>query len=160
MPRRIFTLGAHDQMKALGTSIAVFGGVVFASGIILAPILDALTIDPIALFLMLMGVELRRGKRRDITWPAIGSGWYCVLAAILIALAITAPSRVRVGTFHLRDGGQVVVVVLMSLALIWSGFNLLGLLKARRNGIPEPDASENPPQGAGPPGQQLRKPPP
>ncbi len=125
-------------MKKLGTSIAVFGGLVFASGIVLAPILDALTIDIIALFLMSMGMGLRSGKRQDIKWPAIWSGWYCAISALLLVLTIIVPTRVTVGKYHLHAGwSSLPVIATLSIAFVWSGLNFIGLLNARKRGIAE-----------------------
>ena len=88
-------------MKTIGTSITVFGGLAFATGVALAPILDFLTIDPIALILMLMGFSLRSGKRKSIMWPAILCGWYCVISIAMIIVIIVAPDTVSFGKYHL-----------------------------------------------------------
>lgn len=130
-------------MKTVGTSIAIFGGLAFLSGIVFMPILDSLTIDPIALVLFCLGMDLRRGTRKSIKWPAILCGWYIVICAALIVLAILMPERVEVGKYNLVRGWPVVIaIVILLFPFIWSAINLWGLLKCREKVIAEPTDKE------------------
>jgi len=91
-------------MKNLGKSIALLGGIIFFSGIVIAPFFDALAIDLIAFFLMMMGVEFIKGQRTAILWPSIWSGWYCLISGLLLLMSIFSPEKVNLGKSGLDAG--------------------------------------------------------
>ena len=127
----------------MGTSIAIFGGLVFISGIVLIPILDALTIDFLALYLFFVGMDIRKGIRRSIKWPAIWCGCYVAVCMFMICCTILAPEKVEVGKYHLTEGWPAVITVaILFFFLIWSASNLLGLLKNRQKVTSETINSE------------------
>ncbi|MDH4203515.1 MAG: hypothetical protein OEV87_11570 [Phycisphaerae bacterium] len=130
-------------MKTVGTSIAIFGGLTFLAGIVFMPILDSLTIDPIALILFCLGMDIRRGSRTSIKWPAILCGWYIVICAAFIVLAIVMPEKVEVGKYNLARGWPAVIaIVILLFPFIWNAVNLWGLLKYRKKVIAEPTDKE------------------
>ena len=123
------------EMKNLGTSLMVFGGLVFGGGIILIPILDVLTIDLIALHLLYAGKRIRDGENQPTKWPTIWSAWYCIIAIVLIATALVAPESLKVGKYNLEPGWPVAITVAgLSVFLAWSFHNLRKLLQVSRDG--------------------------
>jgi hypothetical protein len=128
-----------NGMKKVGTSIAIFGGLVFVSGIVFVPILDSLVIDPIAFILLCIGLRIRREERMPIKWPAIFCGWYVAVGTALLACTILVPEKIKIGKYNLVKGWPTVITIVILLILVmWSVGNLLGLLKNKQRAITEP----------------------
>ena len=116
-------------MRKVGTSILAFGAVVFVSGVIASPFFDALTIDPLAVFLMIMGTGLRDGSWQRVRWPIILSGWYVVIGIVLVVVVALSPSLISVGKFTVGHGWPQYATLLFVLPIVaWAGVNI-GILR-------------------------------
>lgn len=122
-----------EMFKQIGTSVALFSGIIFISGLVAAPFLDAFTIDIAALILFFLGLNVRNGRRGAAKWSLVFSIFYAAVAVAFVITSLIRPELIKVGKYTCNTTHLPWVLTVAVIVLIWNVTNGLMLTRSLRS---------------------------
>jgi hypothetical protein len=121
--------------KTVAASVAAFGLFILASSIVLAFLLDAFTLDLVAVGTVISAVALWDGQSWSVKALRFMMGWYVIVALAILVGCVVKPTDVKVGSHAIAEHQLLWVMGFALLLGLWAVANFIILGKLRRKGV-------------------------
>jgi hypothetical protein len=116
--------------RVAGKSLIAFGAAILVSTVIVAVLLESLTIDLLAVAVVALGVAVRDGSARAARWSIAVMVIYLLLAVVFVVVGNVRPDLIKIGGRMIRPEEMPWALLSCVVVGIWSAINIALLRRA------------------------------